>query len=105
MVLHVAAVYGAVNSPDRRRCAQRHEKQAGQKNEVLVRGTGRRDPGEDARADDANAQADPEAEADRRRAQFRRPLVRAAWERTVQRSPLAATLRKAVDLRIKLSIV
>jgi uncharacterized OsmC-like protein len=31
--------------------------------------------------------------------------VRSAWDRTVQRSPLAATLKKAVDLKIKLSIV
>jgi len=31
--------------------------------------------------------------------------VRAAWERTVARSPLAATLRKAVDLETKLGLV
>jgi hypothetical protein len=31
--------------------------------------------------------------------------LHAAWERTVQRSPLAATLRKAVSLTIKLAIV
>ncbi len=31
--------------------------------------------------------------------------VRQAWEHTVQRSPLAATLAKAVDLTIKLSVV
>jgi len=31
--------------------------------------------------------------------------VRDAWDRTVKRSPLAATLKKAVDLRMKLSIV
>lgn len=31
--------------------------------------------------------------------------VRAAWERTVQRSPIVATLRKAVDLQLKLAIV
>jgi len=31
--------------------------------------------------------------------------VREAWDRTVRRSPLAATLRKAVEIKIKLSIV
>lgn len=31
--------------------------------------------------------------------------VKAAWVRTVQRSPLAATLTKAVDLQMKLSLV
>ncbi len=31
--------------------------------------------------------------------------VRDAWERTIQRSPLAATLKKAVDIKFKLSIV
>jgi hypothetical protein len=31
--------------------------------------------------------------------------VREAWERTVRRSPLAVTLGKAVDIKIKLSIV
>jgi uncharacterized OsmC-like protein len=31
--------------------------------------------------------------------------VRAAWDRTIQRSPLASTLRKAVDIKFKLSIV
>ena len=31
--------------------------------------------------------------------------VKAAWARTVQRSPLAATLSKAVDLQIKFAIV
>ena len=31
--------------------------------------------------------------------------VKAAWARTVQRSPLAATLAKAVDLQIKFAIV
>jgi hypothetical protein len=31
--------------------------------------------------------------------------VRAAWDRTVCRSPLAATLKKALDLRIRFSIV
>jgi len=31
--------------------------------------------------------------------------VRAAWDRTVERSPLVATLRKAVECEIKLSIV
>lgn len=30
--------------------------------------------------------------------------VRAAWERAVQRSPLVATLRKAVELKLKLAI-
>ena len=33
------------------------------------------------------------------------PMLQAAWERTVQRSPLAATLRKAVPLTIKMAIV
>jgi uncharacterized OsmC-like protein len=31
--------------------------------------------------------------------------VREAWDRTVRRSPLAATLKKAIDLRLRLSIV
>jgi uncharacterized OsmC-like protein len=31
--------------------------------------------------------------------------IRAAWERTIQRSPLSATLKKAVDIKFKLSIV
>ena len=31
--------------------------------------------------------------------------VRAAWDRTVSRSPVAATLTKAVDLQIKLALV
>jgi uncharacterized OsmC-like protein len=31
--------------------------------------------------------------------------VREAWDRTLKRSPLAATLKKAVDLKIKLSIL
>jgi uncharacterized OsmC-like protein len=31
--------------------------------------------------------------------------VREAWDRTVRRSPLAATLRKAVEIKLKLSIV
>ena len=31
--------------------------------------------------------------------------VRAAWDRTLKRSPLAATLGKAVDLKVKLSIL
>jgi uncharacterized OsmC-like protein len=31
--------------------------------------------------------------------------VREAWDRTIRRSPLAATLRKAVEIKIKLSIV
>jgi hypothetical protein len=32
-------------------------------------------------------------------------VVRATWELAVQRSPLAATLRRAVDLNLKLSVV
>jgi hypothetical protein len=31
--------------------------------------------------------------------------VRAAWDRTLKRSPLAATLEKAVELKVKLSII
>jgi hypothetical protein len=31
--------------------------------------------------------------------------VREAWDRTLGRSPLATTLKKAVDLKIKLSIL
>jgi hypothetical protein len=31
--------------------------------------------------------------------------VRAAWDRTLKRSPLAATLQKAVELKVKLSIL
>jgi uncharacterized OsmC-like protein len=31
--------------------------------------------------------------------------IRNAWDRTIQRSPLAATLKKAVDIKFKLSIV
>jgi len=32
-------------------------------------------------------------------------MVREAWERTIQRSPVATTLKKAVDIKFKLSIV